>query len=160
MVKPKTKFMKEAILQANTARKKGDYAIGALIVMGNVIISMSGNRVKRDENPNAHAEVIAINKASKMLGSRHLQRCVLYTTHEPCPMCSALCVFSRLKGIVYGANIEDMKNYSIHAANKEYLWRTINITAEEIISKSNEKIEIVKDFMRDKCLALFHNKKL
>ena len=157
MIEPKEKFMLEAIRQAQLAKEKGDYAVGAVLVKDDKIIASCSNRSKRDESPVAHAETLAILEGYKILKNRHLPECVLYTTHEPCPMCSSVIVWAKLKGVVYGARYEDMKNYRQNHANHRYLWRTIDISFKEIVDKSTEEVEIVKDFLRDKCIKLFHN---
>lgn len=156
-IKPKKEYMLEAIRQAKVAKKEGDYAVGAVLVKSNKTIASCSNRSKRDESPIAHAEILAIVKACKKLKTRHLSDCILYTTHEPCPMCSSVAVWAKLKGIVYGARMVDMKNYQKNSANERYLWRTIHIPCKEVIAKSTEKVEIVKDFMRGECIRLFHN---
>lgn len=157
MIEPKREFMFEAIRQAKLAEEQGDYAVGAVLVKDDKIIASSANRSKRDESPIAHAETLAIVEASKQFKSRHLPNCTLYVTHEPCPMCASVAVWAKLKGIVYGARIEDMKRYRETNGNEHYLWRTIEISCEEVVIKSTEKIEIIKDFMRDDCIALFHS---
>jgi tRNA(adenine34) deaminase len=157
MIEPKKKFMELAIREAEIARKKGDYAVGAVLVNGNKIMAVASNRSKRDESPIAHAETLAILKASKMRKNRHLKDCTLYTTHEPCPMCASVVVWARLKGVVYGARCQDMREYQKKHANHEYLWRTIRIPCHEVFRKSTEKVELVKDFMRKECKELFHN---
>lgn len=157
MIKPKKKFMQLAIKEAETAHQQGDYAVGAVLVKGSRILATCGNRSKRDESPIAHAETLAIMKGSKILKSRHLKGCILYTTHEPCPMCASIIVWARLKGVVYGARYQDMKVYRKKHANHSYLWRTIHIPCHEIFRKSTEKIELVKDFLRQECVTLFHN---
>ena len=149
--------MELAIKQAKIARKNGDYAIGAVLVSGNKVISKSCNKSKIDENPIAHAEALAILKACKKYHKRRLQNCVLYSTHEPCPMCASLIVWARLKGVVYGARYQDMKKYRKNYANKHYLWRTIDIPCKEVFNKSTEKIDVVKDYLRDDCIKLFYN---
>ena len=149
--------MTVAIRQAKIAQKKGDYAVGTVLVRGNKIITLSNNHSKRNESPIAHAETLAIIKACKIFKKRHLPQCVLYSTHEPCPMCSAVIVWAKLKGVVYGARYTDMKDYRKRFANRKYLWRTIDISCREVIGKSTEKVEIVKDFMRKRCKELFHN---
>ncbi len=149
--------MRLAIKEAERARRQGDYAVGAVLVKGSRVIASSSNRSKRDESPIAHAEMLAVIKGSKILASRHLPECVLYTTHEPCPMCASVVVWARLRGVVYGARYQDMQQYGKKHANHQYLWRTIHISCQEIFSKSNEKIELVTDFMRQECTALFHN---
>ena len=158
MITPRKQFMEKAIGQALRAQKNGDYAIGAVLVRGDTIIASSENRSKQDQSPVAHAEALVIIETSKKLKNRHLSDCVLYSTHEPCPMCAALCAFAKLKGIVYGARISDMSNYRSSKANKHYLWRTIDISCTEVIQKSGEPIEVTGDFMRDECLQLFHNR--
>lgn len=158
-MKPKKKFMELAIKKAEEARQKGDYAVGAVLVKGNKIIATASNRSKRDESPIAHAETLAIIKGSKITKSRHLKDYVLYTTHEPCPMCASVIVWARLKSVVYGARYQDMKKYRKKYANDHYLWRTIHISCLEIFRKSTEKIEVIGDFMREECVRLFHNDK-
>jgi len=157
MIAPKKKLMQLAIQEAKLARRQGDYAVGAVLVKGNKILAVCSNRSKRDDSPIAHAETLAIMKGSKILKSRHLRDCILYTTHEPCPMCASVIVWAKLKGVVYGARYQDMKRFGEKYANHRYLWRTINIPSREIFSKSTEKVETVKDFMREECIALFHN---
>ena len=157
MIRPSKKFMQLAIKEARLARTRGDYAVGAVLVKGDKILAMCSNRSKRDSSPIAHAETLAILKASKILRSRHLMGCVLYTTHEPCPMCASVAVWARLKSVVYGARYQDMKMYRKGHANQDYLWRTIHIPCREVFRKSTEKIDLIGDFMREECLKLFHN---
>lgn len=149
--------MELAIKEADAARRQGDYAVGAVLVKGNKILAICSNRSKRDESPIAHAETLAIMKGSKIFKSRHLNGCILYATHEPCPMCASIIVWARLKGVVYGARYQDMKKYQKKHANHNYLWRTIHIPCREIFRKSTEKIEWVEDFMRKECVKLFHS---
>lgn len=156
-IKPKKKFMQLAIKQAELAQRHGDYAVGSILVRNNKVLVACSNRSKRDESPIAHAETLAILKGSKILKKRHLEDCILYTTHEPCPMCASVIVWARLKGVVYGARYQDMEKHRRKHANYHYLWRTINIPCKEIFNKSTEKIEWVKDFMREECVKLFRN---
>jgi len=149
--------MKIAIKEAEIARQHGDYAVGAVLVKGNKILAACSNRSKRDESPIAHAETLAIIKGSQIFKSRHLKDCVLYATHEPCPMCASVIVWAKLKGVVYGARYQDMKEYRKKYANHHYLWRTIHIPCREVIRKSTEKIELIENFMREECVRLFHN---
>lgn len=158
MIKPKKKFMQLAIQEAKSAQRQGDYAVGAVLVKGNKVLAKCSNRSKRDESPIAHAETLAIIKGSKMLKSRHLKGCILYATHELCPMCASVVVWARLKGVVYGTRYQDMKRFREKHTNRHYLWRTIDIPSREIFVKSTEKIETIKDFMRKECIDLFHDK--
>jgi tRNA(adenine34) deaminase len=158
MINTDKKFMLEAIKQAETARLAGDYAIGAVLVKDEKMIALSGNRSFRDENPIAHAETLVILEASKNLKTRHLNGCILYTTHEPCPMCASVAVWARVSGIIYGARNQDMIDYSKATPGKKFLWRTIDISCEVVLNKATaDKVELVKDFMREECIKLFHN---
>jgi tRNA(adenine34) deaminase len=156
MISPQKKFMEAAIQEALIARKQGDYSIGAIIVHHGEILVRAGNQVKTQKDATQHAEVVAIREASKKLASRYLEQCILYTTHEPCPMCTAAAVWSKLGGIVSGAKMEDMRDYCLENGNDEYKWRTIHISAREILEKSEPQIEIAEEFMRDECKNLFH----
>ncbi len=158
MLEPKEKFMKMAIDQAIKSRAQGDYAIGAVLVKDDKVISVASNRTFIDESPIAHAETLVILEASKKLGTRHLNDYILYTTHEPCPMCASVAVWARLKGVVYGARNQDMIDFSQKNSGKKYLWRTIDISCEEVLNKATvDRIELVKDFIREECIKLFHN---
>lgn len=149
--------MELAIEEARKARQEGDYAVGAVLVNGDKVIAAASNRSKRDESPIAHAETLAIIKGCDIAKNRHLQGCVLYTTHEPCPMCASVVVWAKLQGVVYGARYQDMKDYREKNGNSQYLWRTIGISCSEIFQKSTEKVELVEDYMRQECTNLFHN---
>ncbi|MBI2034030.1 MAG: nucleoside deaminase [Candidatus Liptonbacteria bacterium] len=149
--------MKAAIEEAINARNRGDYAIGAVIVQNDKIIARAINRSKIEQDATQHAEVTAIREASRVLKSRYLENCVLYTTHEPCPMCAAAAVWAKLSGIVSGARMEDMADYHLKNGSEEYKWRTINIPAREVLAKGEPKVEIIEEFMRDECRNLFHS---
>ncbi|WP_461809870.1 tRNA adenosine(34) deaminase TadA [Faecalimonas sp.] len=96
------KYMKEAIKQAKKAYEMNEVPIGCVIVYENKIISRGYNRRTTDKNPLAHAEMIAIKKASKKIGDWRLEDCIMYVTLEPCQMCSGAIVQSRMKKVVIG----------------------------------------------------------
>lgn len=96
------KYMKEAIKQAKKAYEMNEVPIGCVIVYEDKIISRGYNRRTTDKNPLAHAEMIAIKKASKKIGDWRLEDCIMYVTLEPCQMCSGAIVQSRMKKVVVG----------------------------------------------------------
>ena len=96
------KYMKEAIKQAKKAYAIGEVPIGCVIVYEGKIIGRGYNRRTIDKNPLAHAELIAIKKASKKMGDWRLEDCTLYVTLEPCQMCSGAIVQARVKKVVVG----------------------------------------------------------
>lgn len=96
------KYMKEAIRQAKKAYKMEEVPIGCVIVYDGKIIGRGYNRRTTDKNPLAHAELLAIKKASKKMGDWRLEDCTLYVTLEPCQMCSGAIVQARVKRVVIG----------------------------------------------------------
>ena len=154
MSQPVKGFMEKAIEVAEKAKEDGDYAIGAIVIKDNKIISKGENRLKTDNDPTAHAEIVAIRRASEILGNAYLEDCILYTTHEPCPMCASAAIWAKMKGIVFGSTLEDIQSFK---GNNVYSWRTIDISASQIIEKGDPKLELVKGFMRKECKKLFHS---
>lgn len=94
------KYMKEAIRQAKKAYALGEVPIGCVIVYEGKIIGRGYNRRNTDKNTLAHAEITAINKASKRLGDWRLEGCTLYVTLEPCQMCAGAIVQARIDEVV------------------------------------------------------------
>ncbi len=97
------KYMLSAIELAKTAKSAGDVPVGAVVVKNGEIIAKGYNTREIDKDPTAHAEVVAIREASKILNSWHLDDCELYVTLEPCPMCAGAIINSRIKTVIFGA---------------------------------------------------------
>ena len=98
------KYMKVAINEALKAQYIGEVPIGAVIVKDNKIIARAHNLRETRQDPTAHAEYLAIQKAAKIVGSWRLEDCTLYVTLEPCVMCAGAIVMSRIPRVVYGAS--------------------------------------------------------
>lgn len=96
------KYMKEALKQARKAYALGEVPIGCVIVHEGKIIGRGYNRRNTDKNTLAHAEITAINKASKKIGDWRLEECTLYVTLEPCQMCAGAIVQARIPEVVMG----------------------------------------------------------
>lgn len=96
------KYMKAALKQARKAYAIGEVPIGCVIVYENKIIGRGYNRRNTDKNTLSHAEMTAINKASKKLGDWRLEGCTMYVTLEPCQMCAGATVQSRMDKVVIG----------------------------------------------------------
>lgn len=97
------KYMKEALRQAKKAYALEEVPIGCVIVHENKIIARGYNKRNTKGNSLAHAEIIAIHKASKAMGDWRLEGCTLYVTLEPCQMCAGAIVQSRIPRVVIGA---------------------------------------------------------
>ena len=94
------KYMKEALRQAKKAYALGEVPIGCVIVHEGKIIGRGYNRRNTDKNTLAHAEITAINKASRKLGDWRLEGCTLYVTRQPCHMCAGAIVQARIDEVV------------------------------------------------------------
>ena len=92
-----------ALVEARAARDAGEVPVGAVVVHDRQVIGRSGNRTIRDQDPSAHAEMLAIRQAAAALSSWRLTGCTLYVTLEPCAMCAGAVVLGRLDRVVFGA---------------------------------------------------------
>lgn len=97
------KYMREAIKQARKAAKIDEVPIGCVIVYDDKTIARGYNRRNTDKSTLAHAEIIAIRKAAKVIGDWRLEDCTMYITLEPCPMCAGAIVQARIPRVVVGA---------------------------------------------------------
>ncbi len=96
-------FMSQALLEAQKAYDINETPVGAVIVKNNEIISTGFNERELKQDPICHAEISAIKKACKALGTWRLNECDLYVTLEPCPMCAGAMIQSRIGKLYYGA---------------------------------------------------------
>lgn len=95
--------MGAALEEARAAAAAGEVPIGAVAVLGGQIIGRGQNRVLRDQDPTAHAEIVAMRAAAAAIGNYRLLDCELYVTLEPCAMCAGAMIHARLGRLVYGA---------------------------------------------------------
>jgi len=95
--------MEMALDLAAQAGKAGETPVGAVLVCAGEVIATAGNRREADQDPTAHAELIAVREAARKLGRWRLTGCTLYVTLEPCLMCAGALVLSRIDRLVYGA---------------------------------------------------------
>lgn len=132
--------MLEALNQAKIAAENGEVPVGAVIVKDGEIIAVGRNEREAKQNALSHAEIEAINKACKTLGSWRLDRCEMYVTLEPCPMCAGAIINSRIKTLIFGAY--DSKMGSIDSV--------INLCDYPY----NHKVEVYGGIMEDECLSV------
>ena len=109
-------FMNEALKEAGKAFDKNEVPIGAVIVLGNIIIARGHNMTENLNDVTAHAEMIAITSAENYLGSKYLNDCSLYVSLEPCLMCASAMYWARIGRIVCGAP-DPRAGYSLISGN-------------------------------------------
>ena len=95
--------MQAALAEARTAASAGEVPIGAIVVREGMVIAGGQNRVLRDIDPTAHAEIVAMRAAAQALGNYRLNGCTLYVTLEPCAMCAGAMIHARLDRLVFAA---------------------------------------------------------
>jgi tRNA(adenine34) deaminase len=159
--KPGKKFMELAIDEAKRAGDRGDYPIGAVItrLLGKreVVVASAGNRVKTSGSSIKHVELETLKYVSSGYG-RYLPDFILYSTHEPCAMCSGACVWSRIGAVVYGVSQEDIFAYGKKRGTEDYKWRACLISCRYVLEKGNHPVPVVGGFLRTKCQTLFSYK--
>jgi tRNA(adenine34) deaminase len=134
-------FMRLAIEEAKKAKEIHEVPIGAVIVHEDKVISSAHNLRETEQRSIAHAELLAIDKACKRLGTWRLEDATLYVTLEPCPMCAGAIVLSRVKRVVYGA--KDPKGGCAGTL--------MNLLDE---SRFNHQAEVVSGVLEEECGAL------
>jgi tRNA(Arg) A34 adenosine deaminase TadA len=138
--------MKTAISEAHASLREGNHGFGAVILREGQIIAQAHDREESDQDPTSHAETNAIRQAAKSYG-KHLDGCILVSTHEPCPMCAAATVWSGIREVAYG--------YSIAQAIRDGHTR-IDLPVEEIFRRAGVALTLYAGVLGDECATLYH----
>lgn len=133
-------FMSIAIEEAKTALSKGEVPVGAVIVKDGKVVAKAHNLRESAKNSLAHAEILAINEACKVLGDWRLTGCSMYVTLEPCPMCTGAILQSRIESVYFGAFSKD----------NGCMGTVVNLPA----SLKNSSVTIYGGIMEDQCTKL------
>jgi len=134
-------FMQEALVEARSAATAGEVPIGAVLVRNGKILARSGNRTIRNCDPTAHAEIVVLREAARLLGNYRLADTTLYVTIEPCTMCAGAIIQARVPRLVYGA--DDPKGGAVRSCF-------------EILSdpRLNHRAQAVGGVLADECAAI------
>lgn len=135
------KYMKEAIRQARKAWKLQEVPIGCVIVKDGKIIARGYNRRNTDKNTLAHAELVAIRKASRVVGDWRLEECTMYITLEPCQMCAGAIVQARIPRVVIGS-----RNPKAGCAGS-----VLNLLQ---VPQFNHQVELQEGVLEEECSAM------
>lgn len=143
------KFMDEAYIEAEKAKRHDEVPIGAVVVRDGKIISRGRNMREKKQNALLHAEIVAINKACKKLGSWRLDDCELYVTLEPCPMCAGAILNARISKVVFGAY--DKESGYVQSNGQLFSGSTLNHKCKFEGGVEAEKCsKILQDFFKSK----------
>lgn len=134
-------YMREALKEAKKAEMIDEVPIGAVVVKENKIIARGHNLREKKQSATAHAEIVAIEKACKKLGTWRLEGCTLYVSLEPCPMCAGACIQSRIETIIYGAS--DPKGGSIGTC--------VDLTK---VKEYNHHPNVIKGILEEECSSI------
>ncbi len=137
-------FMEMALEEARASAAAGEVPIGAILVLEGKIIARSGNRTIRDCDPTAHAEIVALREASRMLGNYRLAGTALYVTVEPCSMCAGAMIQARVPRLVYGC--DDPKGGAVRSCF-------------EILThpRLNHRVEVTAGVLASECASLLQS---
>jgi tRNA(adenine34) deaminase len=139
--------MEEALRSAQRALEAGEVPVGAVVVCDGQVVARGWNRNLTDNDPTAHAEIVALREAGRHLGNYRLADCELFATIEPCAMCAGALVHARIRRLVYGA--DDPKAGAVHSVleviNHPSLNHKMEIRAGVLAGKS---AEILQEFFR------------
>jgi tRNA(adenine34) deaminase len=139
-------MMHLALEEALISRQEGNKGYGAVVVLGQRVLSRAHDTAVTQRDPSLHAEVNAIRQAVQVLGDSNLSGAILFSRCEPCPTCSSLAVWANLTTIVYGTSIEETAQLGK---------ARIHVSAADIVAKSPVMIEIIGGVLHEECLALY-----
>jgi tRNA(adenine34) deaminase len=141
--------MEEALRAAQRALEAGEVPVGAVVVCEGRIIARGWNRNLADNDPTAHAEIVALREAGALIGNHRLGDCELFATIEPCAMCAGALVHARIRRLVYGA--DDPKAGAVHSVmqvlNHPQLNHRMEIKAGVLAGRS---AELLQSFFRER----------
>jgi tRNA(adenine34) deaminase len=143
------RWMRQALIAANEARVRGEVPVGACIVSGDELLSVAGNRTRSDQDPTAHAEILALREAAHRISNYRIVDAVVYSTIEPCVMCAGALIQARVRRLVYGARDEraGAVESRFRVCDTDFLNHRIEITAGVL---DEECREVMQDFFRER----------
>ena len=141
------RWMRQALAAAEEARERDEVPIGTCIVSGDTVLAVAGNRTRTDQDPTAHAEIVALRAAALKAGNYRLTGVVVYSTIEPCVMCAGALIQARVARLVYGALDEraGAVESRFRVCDTDFLNHRIEVMAGVL---EHECRELMQDFFR------------
>ncbi|MCA1607660.1 MAG: tRNA adenosine(34) deaminase TadA [Acidobacteria bacterium] len=140
-------WMRQALAAAKEARERDEVPIGTCVVSGETVLAVAGNRTRTDQDPTAHAEIVALRGAALKAGNYRLTGAVVYSTIEPCVMCAGALIQARVARLVYGAIDEraGAVESRFRVCDTDFLNHRIEVTANVL---EQECRELMQEFFR------------
>ena len=135
-----------ALEEARLSKQDGNRGYGAVVVLGGRVIGKAHDTARTERDPSLHAEVNAIRQAVQALDDTNLSGAILFSTCEPCAMCSSLAVWANLTTLVYGISIEETAQMGK---------ARIRIAAQEVVDRSPGMFEVIGGVLREECRLLY-----
>ncbi|XES76134.1 MAG: nucleoside deaminase [Candidatus Bathyarchaeia archaeon] len=139
------KYMKQAVEEAKASLREGNKGFGAVIAKNGQVVSSAHDTECTENDATAHAELLAIQKASRKVG-KNLSDCILVSTHEPCPMCATAVIWSGIAEIAYG--------FSTKEAIKQGR-RRIDLSCVELFHRAGVKVVVHEKVLHEECTVLY-----
>lgn len=142
-------FMRSALDKAIISKENGDVPFGAVIVRSDTVLVAISNSEHFDQNVTRHAELKAVSEASRLLGTRDLSDCTIYSTVEPCPMCAGAIFHACIKRVVFGMSRDDLP----------HLFRTRHIRLWHLAEDWHYTPEVVGGVLKEQAIEIFSDYK-
>lgn len=136
--------MREALELAAAAERAGEVPVGAVVVHSGRVVGRGANRQIRDNDPTAHAEIVALRQAASELGDFRLREATVYSTLEPCAMCAGALVTARLRRLVFGSR--DLRFGAVRSK--------FRVADSELL---NHRLEVTEGVLAGECVALLRS---
>ncbi len=140
-------WMRQALAAAHEARERDEVPVGTCVVVAGALLAVAGNRTRSDQDPTAHAEIVALREAAHQIGNYRIANATVYSTIEPCVMCAGALIQARVNRLVYGAPDEraGAVESRFRVCDTDFLNHRIEITTGVL---EDECREIMQEFFR------------
>lgn len=142
-------WMRQALAAAGEARERGEVPVGTCIVRDETLLAVAGNRTRTEQDPTAHAEIVALREAARKANNYRITDAVVYSTIEPCVMCAGALIQARVRRLVYGALDEraGAVESRFRVCDTDFLNHRIEVTAGVL---EKECREMMQEFFRER----------
>jgi tRNA(Arg) A34 adenosine deaminase TadA len=147
-------YMQRCVDAIKAQTNASTYPLAAAVVLGNELLSIECSKLPAEPDPSAHPEMRAVRAAAAHVDSRYLPGAVLYSTLEPCPMCTSVAIWAKMDGIAYGASQEEVIEFAQEHRGSSLTWRQIRISSSTVVAAGEPKLWVTSGVLHEECLSL------